>query len=61
MDKDSIALLKFAIAIVIIAALLVVWFATVGAPSSEEEDAIIIVNSVLDTIATKSASIVPVF
>ena len=61
MDKDSIALLKFAIAIVIIAALLVVWFATVGAPSSEEEDAIIIVNSALDTIATKSASIVPVF
>ena len=61
MDKDSIALLKFAIAVVIIAALLVVWFATVGAPSSDEEDAIIIVNSVLDTIATKSASIVPVF
>ena len=61
MDKDSIALLKFAIAIVIIAALLVVWFATVGAPSSEEEDAIVIVNSALDTIATKSASIVPVF
>ena len=61
MDKDSIALLKFAIAIVIIAALLIVWFATVGAPSSEEEDAIIIVNSVLDTIATKSASTVPVF
>ncbi|MBR6214712.1 MAG: hypothetical protein IKQ67_08765 [Candidatus Methanomethylophilaceae archaeon] len=61
MDKDSIALLKFAIAVIIIAALLVVWFATVGAPSSDEEDAIIIVNSVLDTIATKSASIVPVF
>jgi len=57
LDKDSIALLKFAIAVIIIAALLVVWFATVGAPSSEEEDAIIIVNSVLDTIATKSASI----
>ena len=61
MDKDSIALLKFAIAVVIIAALLIVWFATVGAPGGEEEDAIIIVNSVLDTIASKSASIVPVF
>ncbi len=61
MDKDSIALLKFAIAIVIIAALLVVWFATVGAPSSEEEDAIVIVNSALDTIVSISAAIVPVF
>ena len=61
MDKDSIALLKFAIAIVIIAALLVVWFATVGAPSSEEEDAIVIVNSALDTIVSMSAAIVPVF
>ena len=61
MDKDSIALLKFAIAVVIIAALLIVWFTTVGAPSSDEEDAIIVVNSVLDTIASKSASIVPVF
>ncbi len=61
MDKDSIALLKFAIAIVIIAALLIVWFATIGAPSSEEEDAIIIVNSVFDATASKSAAIVPVF
>ncbi len=61
MDKDSIALLKFAIAIVIIAALLVVWFATVGAPSSEEEDAIVIVNSALDTIVSMTAAIVPVF
>jgi hypothetical protein len=61
LDKDSIALLKFAIAIVIIAALLVVWFATVGAPSSEEEDAIVIVNSALDTIVSISAAIVPVF
>jgi hypothetical protein len=61
LDKDSIALLKFAIAIVIIAALLIVWFATIGAPSSEEEDAIIIVNRILDAIASKYAAIVTIF
>lgn len=61
MNKDSISLLKFAIALVIIAALLIVWFATVGAPSSEEEDAIIIVNSVFNSIASKSAAVIPIF
>jgi len=61
LDKDSTALLKFAIAIVIIAALLIVWFATIGAPSSEEEDAIIIVNRILDAIASKSTAIVTIF
>ena len=45
MDKDSMALLKFAIAVAIIAILLVVWFMTIGAPAGEEEEAAVAMAS----------------
>ncbi len=45
MNKDSMALLKFAVAIRSVPALVVVWFATVGAPGGDEEEEIVTVLS----------------
>ena len=59
MDKDSVALLKFAIAVIIIAVLLIVWFNTIGAPSDDEEEAL--ESIILDTIPSKIAGFLPIF
>ena len=59
MDKDSVALLKFAIAIIIIAVLLIIWFNTVGAPGDDEEEAL--ESIILDAIPAKIAGFPPIF
>ena len=38
MSKDTLAVMKFAIAVAIIVILLVVWFMTIGAPAGDEEE-----------------------
>ncbi|MBQ7978496.1 MAG: hypothetical protein IJ248_01915 [Candidatus Methanomethylophilaceae archaeon] len=53
MDNDSKAILKFVICIAIIAVLLIVWFNTVGAPASDEEEIILKSNDLSGAIASK--------
>jgi hypothetical protein len=62
MDKDSMALFKFAIAVAIIAILLIVWFKTVGAPGGdEEEDAAVIIETMAGCLSSKMTGLIPVF
>lgn len=58
MDKDSIAILKFAVAVIIIAVLLIIWFMTIGAPGGEEDDAAI-ATELVNAIPSKLASYIP--
>lgn len=60
MDKDSVALLKFAIAVAIIAVLLIIWFNTIGAPGGDEEDAAVIIETVADSLPSKIAGVAAV-
>ncbi len=54
MDKDTVAILKFVLCLAIIAVLLIVWFNTVGAPSGDEEEEIIMgFNDLSDAIPAK--------
>jgi len=60
MNKDSVALLKFAIAVIIVAALLLIWFMTIGAPAGDEEEAEAAVAILANSIPAKFAALIPV-
>ena len=61
MDRDSMALLKFAIAVIIIAVLLIVWFMTIGAPGDDEEEAdAAIATMIVSSLPAKVIGLIPV-
>lgn len=60
MQQDTIALLKFGIAVTIVAILLIVWFQTVGAPAREEEEAEEVLETLVSCLPAKIASYMPV-
>ncbi len=61
MNKDSVALLKFAIAVIIVAVLLIVWFNTIGAPAGDEEEADAAIAILANSVPAKIAALIPVF
>ena len=60
MQQDTVALLKFGIAVAIVAILLIVWFQTVGAPVGEEEEAEEALETLVSCLPAKIASYMPV-
>lgn len=60
MQQDTVALLKFGIAVAIVAILLIVWFQTVGAPAGEEEEAEEALETLVSSLPAKIASYMPV-
>lgn len=60
MQQDTVALLKFGIAVAIVAILLIVWFQTVGAPAGEEEEAEEALETLVSCLPAKIASYMPV-
>ncbi len=60
LQQDTVALLKFGIAVAIIAILLIVWFQTVGAPAGEEEEAEEALETLVSCLPAKIAGYMPV-
>jgi len=61
LQQDTVALLKFGIAVAIVAILLIVWFQTVGAPAGEEEEeAEEALETLVSCLPAKIASYMPV-
>lgn len=60
LQQDTVALLKFGIAVAIVAILLIVWFQTVGAPAGEEEEAEEALETLVSSLPAKIASYMPV-